>query len=186
MALGCKHVAGIDQHVKAKTPTGCEECIKSGARWVHLRMCKNCGHIGCCDDSPNQHARKHFTSTSGPHPIIQSFEPGEEWGWCYVDEKELNPAVFEETANLQRRGHYQDGISAGVALSREAGAAPLSVAWIITLAILLIGAAYIFAGSWGPPSVIVGLAFGYWLAYGVDWLARQLTGQTGKGDDFYE
>lgn len=62
----------------------CEECIKTGDRWVHLRVCLTCGHVGCCDSSPNTHATKHFHSTS--HPLIRSIEPGESWGWCYVDE----------------------------------------------------------------------------------------------------
>lgn len=63
---------------------GCEECLKTGDRWVHLRMCQTCGHIGCCDSSPNKHATAHFESTG--HPIVRSAEPGEEWSWCYADE----------------------------------------------------------------------------------------------------
>jgi len=63
---------------------GCEECLALGDRWVHLRMCLTCGHVGCCDSSKNRHATKHFRSTG--HPIMQSIEPGESWTWCYVDE----------------------------------------------------------------------------------------------------
>jgi uncharacterized UBP type Zn finger protein len=63
---------------------GCEECIKMGDSWVHLRECLVCGHVGCCDSSKNKHATKHFHSTT--HPVIRSVEPGERWGWCYVDE----------------------------------------------------------------------------------------------------
>ena len=63
---------------------GCEECLKMGDRWVHLRVCLICGHVGCCDNSKNKHATKHFHDTG--HPIIQSFQPGEQWMWCYVDE----------------------------------------------------------------------------------------------------
>ena len=63
---------------------GCEECLKNGDEWVHLRICKVCGHVGCCDSSINKHARKHFHETG--HKIIQSYEPGEDWYWCYVDE----------------------------------------------------------------------------------------------------
>ena len=63
---------------------GCEECLQSGEDWVHLRICKICGHVGCCDNSKNKHATKHFHSTG--HPIIQSFEPDEKWGYCYVDD----------------------------------------------------------------------------------------------------
>lgn len=64
---------------------GCEECMRSGDRWVHLRMCLSCGHVGCCDSSPNHHATKHFLATH--HPIMKSHEPGEDWRWCYVDEE---------------------------------------------------------------------------------------------------
>jgi len=78
----CSH---LDQVHEVKPGTdGCEECLASGDSWVHLRICMTCGHVGCCDDSKNKHATKHFHTTS--HPIIKSFEPGEEWGWCYVDE----------------------------------------------------------------------------------------------------
>ena len=69
---------------------GCEECLKTGGRWVHLRLCLSCGHVGCCDSSPNRHATKHFHDTS--HPLVQSFQPGEDWIWCYVDEVALEPA----------------------------------------------------------------------------------------------
>ena len=63
---------------------GCEECLKIGAAWVHLRLCLSCGHVGCCDSSPNKHATKHFHRSK--HPTVRSLEPGEGWGWCYVDE----------------------------------------------------------------------------------------------------
>ena len=62
---------------------GCHECLAAGGRWVHLRMCQQCGHVGCCDSSPNKHATAHFHSTE--HPIVRSFEPGEDWFWCYAD-----------------------------------------------------------------------------------------------------
>ena len=82
MAARCPHL----NQIKKVTPgaDGCEDCLRIGSRWLHLRLCMECGHVGCCDDSPNRHATKHFHTTS--HPIIKSFEPGEEWGWCYVDE----------------------------------------------------------------------------------------------------
>jgi uncharacterized UBP type Zn finger protein len=64
--------------------TGCYECILMGSTWVHLRRCVECGHIGCCDNSPNRHATGHFHETT--HPLIQSYEPGEDWFWCYSDE----------------------------------------------------------------------------------------------------
>jgi uncharacterized UBP type Zn finger protein len=63
---------------------GCEECLQMGAEWVHLRRCLRCGHVGCCDSSKNRHATKHFRATK--HPVIQSFQPGEDWKWCYVHE----------------------------------------------------------------------------------------------------
>ena len=62
---------------------GCEECLQTGDTWVHLRVCLTCGHVGCCDDSKNKHATRHFHATG--HPVIRSKEPGETWGWCYVD-----------------------------------------------------------------------------------------------------
>ena len=67
----------------------CDECVKMGDTWVHLRWCRTCGHVGCCDSSKNKHATKHF-HTSG-HPIIQSLEPGEDWNWCYVDQVVIQP-----------------------------------------------------------------------------------------------
>ena len=66
---------------------GCEGCLKTGDRWVHLRLCLSCGHVGCCDSSKNRHARAH--AAAAKHPIIRSFEPGEDWMWCYVDETYL-------------------------------------------------------------------------------------------------
>jgi hypothetical protein len=62
---------------------GCQECLVSGSPWVHLRICRSCGHVGCCDDSPNRHATRHFQATQ--HPIIEGYDPPEGWGWCYVD-----------------------------------------------------------------------------------------------------
>jgi uncharacterized UBP type Zn finger protein len=62
----------------------CEDCIKTGDSWVHLRLCMSCGHVGCCDSSKNRHATKHYHTTK--HPMMRSMEPGEEWGWCFVDE----------------------------------------------------------------------------------------------------
>ncbi|ABS25246.1 UBP-type zinc finger domain-containing protein [Anaeromyxobacter sp. Fw109-5] len=64
---------------------GCEECLESGDAWVHLRLCMTCGHVGCCDDSKNRHATSHFETLG--HPVVKSFEPGEDWAWCYVDDE---------------------------------------------------------------------------------------------------
>ncbi|MEO8664302.1 MAG: UBP-type zinc finger domain-containing protein [Ignavibacteria bacterium] len=80
----CSHISLINENVKPLTPEGCEECLKTGDSWVHLRICLICGHIGCCDQSKNKHATKHFHKTA--HPVIRSFEPGEDWMWCYIDE----------------------------------------------------------------------------------------------------
>lgn len=84
--MTCRHVLTLHP-VPARTPTGCEECLKTGSRWVHLRLCLSCGHVGCCDDSPNRHATKHALHTG--HPVIASFEPGETWAFCYVDQVEF-------------------------------------------------------------------------------------------------
>jgi len=83
----CEHI----EHIKAVHPNtkGCEECLKMHDSWVHLRLCMTCCHVGCCDSSKNKHATKHFHGTK--HPIVRSLEPGEDWGWCFVDE-----VMFEE------------------------------------------------------------------------------------------
>ena len=82
MSKTCTHLATI----RDVTPSalGCEDCLKTGDVWVHLRLCRTCGHVGCCDQSPNRHATKHFQATR--HPIIEGYDPPEGWGWCYVDE----------------------------------------------------------------------------------------------------
>ena len=84
----CTHLDQL-RDVTPSTRAGCEDCLKIGARWVHLRLCLTCGHVGCCDDSPNRHATGHFHTSH--HPLIQSFEPGEDWVWCYVDEFAMEP-----------------------------------------------------------------------------------------------
>jgi uncharacterized UBP type Zn finger protein len=94
-AADCTHLDSI-QNVQPSTRTGCEDCLRTGASWVHLRMCLACGHVGCCDSSPNQHATKHFRATG--HPIIQSAEPGEDWGWCFPDEAELEAEALMPSA----------------------------------------------------------------------------------------
>lgn len=76
------HLAGIQEHVQPRTPLGCEECLRSGSQWLHLRLCMSCGHVGCCDSSPMKHARLHAAKCG--HPIVASFEPGESWRWCYI------------------------------------------------------------------------------------------------------
>jgi uncharacterized UBP type Zn finger protein len=81
----CEHVSALPvPSPEARTPEGCEDCLRVGGRWVHLRLCLTCGHVGCCDSSPAKHATAHHHETS--HPIVRSFEPGEDWRWCYADE----------------------------------------------------------------------------------------------------
>jgi uncharacterized UBP type Zn finger protein len=83
-AQACTHLDQVQITGPPEQIPGCEDCLKIGGSWVHLRMCETCGHIGCCDNSPNRHATAHFHETA--HPIIRSAEPGEDWSWCYVDE----------------------------------------------------------------------------------------------------
>jgi uncharacterized UBP type Zn finger protein len=83
MSATCDHLDTIDVEVAA-SGDGCVECLAEGTRWVHLRRCTSCGHVGCCDSSPRKHATAHSRTTA--HPIVQSYEPGEDWLWCYVDE----------------------------------------------------------------------------------------------------
>ncbi len=84
----CTH---LDQVTITQLPAsveGCEDCLREGSVWLHLRICLSCGHVGCCDDSPRQHASHHAEDTQ--HPIIRSLQPGEEWSYCYIDD-----TVFE-------------------------------------------------------------------------------------------
>ncbi len=81
----CEHLRSAPKVAKASTPEGCEECLRDGTRWVHLRLCLACGHVGCCDSSPQRHASAHFRESS--HPVMRSIEPGEAWRWCFVDEQ---------------------------------------------------------------------------------------------------
>ena len=79
----CTHLSSLEPPLKPRGEV-CEECVKTGSRWVHLRTCQTCGTTLCCDSSPNKHATAHFHATG--HPVVQSAEPGEEWLWCYADE----------------------------------------------------------------------------------------------------
>lgn len=91
--MACSHLATLEA-VEPTTTKGCQDCLATGGRWVHLRLCMACGHVGCCDSSPNRHATAHHRSSG--HPVIQSFEPGEEWAWCYDDDdmvEALPPAL---------------------------------------------------------------------------------------------
>src|SRR5438105_395396 len=82
----CPHV----KQIRPVTPSseGCEEYLAAGEQWVHLRLCLTCGHVGCCDSSKNKHATKHFHASG--HPVMKSAEPGEDWGWCYLDQIQLD------------------------------------------------------------------------------------------------
>jgi hypothetical protein len=110
MAIFCKHLSAIRDVVPSAL--GCEECLKLGDPWLHLRICRSCGHVGCCDQSPNRHATKHFHATR--HPIIEAYDPPEGWGWCYVDEvmfdlsgrptPHLGPSAASRALNRDRYG----------------------------------------------------------------------------------
>ncbi|MEG3175159.1 UBP-type zinc finger domain-containing protein [Sphingomonas sp. RB3P16] len=82
----CRH----SETIVTVTPSaaGCEECLRIGSAWLHLRLCRTCGHVGCCDDSPHRHATAHFHATQ--HPIIEGYDPPEGWGWCYIDQEEVD------------------------------------------------------------------------------------------------
>ncbi|MCW2614221.1 MAG: sodium:proton antiporter [Frankiales bacterium] len=86
--MTCTHLDTIDPEVEPDTLDGCSDCLRDGTSWVHLRQCLRCGHVGCCDSSPQKHATAHF-GTSG-HPLVRSFEPGETWVWCFVDQAAMD------------------------------------------------------------------------------------------------
>lgn len=79
----CEHLRDVEIPA-ARTPNGCEECLAMDSRWVYLRLCLDCGHVGCCDSSPNKHARAHAAGAG--HPAVQSFEPDQDWGYCFPDD----------------------------------------------------------------------------------------------------
>jgi hypothetical protein len=82
--MTCEHIT-LAGSPEPQTTDGCQDCLAAGSHdWVHLRLCETCGHVGCCDSSPMRHASAHFKETS--HPVIKSFQPGENWKWCFVDE----------------------------------------------------------------------------------------------------
>lgn len=88
VARGCEHLSTI-RDVTPSVERACEDCLREGTQWVHLRLCMECGHMGCCDNSPRRHATAHNHSSG--HPIMSSAEPGEDWAWCYADELFLLP-----------------------------------------------------------------------------------------------
>ena len=84
---GCTHLSSVQITELPGEVDGCEDCLRAGGVWLHLRICLECGHVGCCDDSPHRHASAHHATTG--HPIIRSLEPGEEWSWCFEDEQAM-------------------------------------------------------------------------------------------------
>jgi uncharacterized UBP type Zn finger protein len=84
MSASCTHLDTIEVTELPDSVAGCEECLRDGGVWMHLRICLECGHVGCCDDSPGRHATAHARAAG--HPLIRSLEPGETWSWCYEDE----------------------------------------------------------------------------------------------------
>ena len=97
MANACSHLEDLNLDIPP-SGDGCVECLRMGSSWVHLRRCLECGHVGCCDSSPNRHASAHAHTTT--HPLVQSFEPGEDWYWCYADD-----VMFEVPSRLPSPSH---------------------------------------------------------------------------------
>ena len=83
MPATCTHLDAV--HTVVPSSDGCEDCLRTGGWWMHLRLCMTCGHVGCCDNSPGRHATAHSLGNAD-HPLIRSYEPGENWWWCYIDE----------------------------------------------------------------------------------------------------
>jgi len=100
MSAICTHLYQIRVWEMPESVDGCEDCLRIGAKWLHLRICLTCGHVGCCDDSPNRHASAHAQATA--HPLIRSLEPGEDWNWCYVDEVALLIDGIRGTTKIPR------------------------------------------------------------------------------------
>ena len=102
----CEHLENLTEakFASPRVPIACEECLKEGTKWVALRQCMTCGHVGCCDSSPGKHATKHFHETQ--HPVMRSIMPGDRWIWCYVHEVagELAPALATIKNESQQYG----------------------------------------------------------------------------------
>lgn len=97
--MTCKHLSEI--RVVTPQTYGCEECLEQGMEWFHLRVCRTCGHVGCCDQSEGKHATRHFHKTR--HPIIEGYDPPEGWGWCYVDQTFVDlPNVTPQNGPIPR------------------------------------------------------------------------------------
>ena len=111
---GCDHLHSADASTLPRTPEGCEECLREGQRWVHLRLCLSYGHVGCCDSSVGRHAEAHFAQCE--HPVIRSFETGEAWRWCFVDE-----VLGSGAARASLAGGAVDHLSGDVEVSHVTG-----------------------------------------------------------------
>jgi uncharacterized UBP type Zn finger protein len=96
----CSHLDQVSLTDLPASVDGCEDCLRDGRKWLHLRICLTCGHVGCCDNSPGRHATAHHHATS--HPILRSLEPGEDWSWCYVDEVALVLDGIRGTTRIPR------------------------------------------------------------------------------------
>ncbi|HEY0516406.1 MAG TPA: UBP-type zinc finger domain-containing protein [Solirubrobacteraceae bacterium] len=95
---GCSHLDTITVTELPESTAGCEDCLREGGVWMHLRICLECAHVGCCDDSPNKHARAHAAGSE--HPLIRSLEPGETWSWCFLDEVALRIPQITGTTRI--------------------------------------------------------------------------------------
>jgi uncharacterized UBP type Zn finger protein len=95
--VSCAHLDGLVP-VEPTSPEGCEECLAIGQEWVHLRLCMGCGHVGCCDSSVGRHATAHSRATA--HPVVQSFERGEDWAFCYPDDAFLEHVAPDLVRNV--------------------------------------------------------------------------------------
>jgi hypothetical protein len=94
--MNCEHLDHVRVTELPEAVDGCEDCLAQGTKWLHLRICLECGHIGCCDSSPERHASRH--AGAAEHPIIRSLEPGEDWCWCFLDELAMRiPQVRGQT-----------------------------------------------------------------------------------------
>jgi uncharacterized UBP type Zn finger protein len=94
----CTHLDTINVTQLPYSVDGCEDCLATGGLWLHLRICLECGHVGCCDDSPNRHATAHHNTTT--HPLIRSLEPGEDWCWCFADEVAMRVPAVQGTTRI--------------------------------------------------------------------------------------
>lgn len=119
MSTRCRHQGQI-RTVEPRSAAGCEECIESGATWIQLRLCLTCGHVGCCDASPNRHATKHFHATL--HPVVEAIHSSESWRWCYVDQVFLEAPAGPSTVRSSPDPGGRTGNRSGGLLSRLIGA----------------------------------------------------------------